>query len=67
MSATDDARRAIIKAAAAVHEASMAAAWCSTGPSQSASVAEATEYAMAGLRGLQAIVREVESSGLVQG
>jgi len=61
VSVRDDARRAIIKAAAAIHEASMAAAWACSGPEASASIAEATEYAMAALRGMQRILTDTES------
>ena len=62
ISIRDDARRAITDAAAAVHRASMAVTWAMPGPREAAAVAEATEYAMAALKGMQAIIREVEGA-----
>ena len=61
VSVHDAARRAIIRAASAIHEASMAAAWACTNPQQSASIAEATEYAMAALKGMQRVLTDTES------
>ena len=60
ISVHDDARRAITDAAAAVHRASMAVTWAMPGPREAAAVAEATEYAMAALKGMQALVRKCE-------
>lgn len=62
ISVHDDARRAIT-AAAAVHRASMAVTWAMPGPHEAAAVAEATEYAMAALKGMQALVRQCEEVG----
>ena len=60
VSVRDDARRAITDAAAAVHRASMAVTWAMPGPHEAAAVAEATEYAMAALKGMQRILTDAE-------
>ena len=59
VSVRDDARRAITDAAA-VHRASMAVTWAMPGPREAAAVAEATEYAMAALKGMQRILTGTE-------
>lgn len=55
----ETAWRAITDAAAAVQRASVTTASVVDGPAL-ASVTEATEYAMAALKGLQALIREAE-------
>ena len=61
ISVHDDARHAITDAVAAVHRASRAVTWAMPGPREAAAVAEATEYAMAALKGMQRILTDTES------